>query len=289
MAISKDASQYAHLRPDELQDRLEARPVAIVPWGALEWHSVHLPVGLDGLVATSVAHQLSERTGAVVLPPFYLPITALSHRFSLTFSSRLVQEVVDELLGELARAGFRVVLLLSGHYAQAHELVMMAAAEEAWEKHGTLVLATPPLAVLDEDMLDHAGHWETSALLATAPDLVDLPRLAEARTAQPGADPAQLGVLGRLPDASTTAEAGETAISAAVEKLAMLTEILLEANDATPLREFYGRRRAAYKPFLDRYFDGSWEVAAARWWEDRSGSKASGVGDQSETSGPETE
>ncbi len=282
MAISRDASQYAHLRPDELQDRLAARPVAIVPWGALEWHSVHLPVGLDGLVAESVARRLAERTDAVVLPPFYLPITSLPHRFSITFRSRVVRDVVDELLAELARISFRVVVLLSGHYAQAHELVMMAAAEEAWEKHGMLVLATPPLAVLAEAMLDHAGHWETSALLATAPDLVDRPRLEEVLAAQPSADPTRLGILGRPPDSSTTAAAGEAAISDAVARLAALIEILLAANDAAPLREFYDRRRAAYKPFLDRYFNDSWERAAARWWDDMNRSSGSGVNGQGE-------
>ena len=266
--MPKDTWSYAHLRPDELEQRSMARPVAIVPWGALEWHSVHLPVGLDGLVAESIAGRLGERLGAMVLPPFYLPITPLPHRFSIGFSSDLVKRVVEELLAELARIDYRVVVLLSGHYAQAHELVMMAVAEEAWEKYRIRVLATPPLAVLDEDMLDHAGHWETSALMATHAELVDLDALRTTAAARSRAHPRQLGILGQLPSQTTSAAAGEAVIAQAVERLAELVELLLDTADATSLLEFYSRRRAAYQPFLARYFDGSWEVAAARWWKD---------------------
>jgi hypothetical protein len=34
---------FTDLRPDQLEQTLAEAPVAYVPWGALEWHSVHLP------------------------------------------------------------------------------------------------------------------------------------------------------------------------------------------------------------------------------------------------------
>ena len=78
-------ARYAELRPEQLAERVQAAPVAFVPWGALEWHSVHLPVGLDGIVVEHIAERAVERTGGVVLPAMYLPITTLPHRFSISF------------------------------------------------------------------------------------------------------------------------------------------------------------------------------------------------------------
>ena len=258
---------YARLRPDELERAVASKPVAFVPWGALEWHSAHLPVGLDGLVAESIAARVAERVGGVVLPPFYLPITALPHRFSLSMRASTVRAVLDDLFAELARVGFKVVVLLSGHYAQGHELVLIEAAEAAI-KQGLPVLATPPLAVVDDNMLDHAGHWETSLLLATHPELVDMRRLRRAVATFPAGHIADLGILGELPLATATAASGEIAIEQAISAIDELVATLLSSGDPAPLRAYYARRRAAYARFLEHYFDGSWEEAAARWWRD---------------------
>jgi creatinine amidohydrolase len=262
------SNAYVALRPEQLAEKLAAAPVAYVPWGALEWHSTHLPLGLDGLVAEAIAERAVERTGGVMLPVMYLPITTLPHQFSIAFRAATVQAVLEDLLAELARVGFRVVVLLSGHYAQGHELVLMDVAERAIEQHGLLVLATPPLALLGEDYLDHAGRWETAQLLATRPELVDLRALARALEQYPAGHVADLGILGELP-LSATAAGGEVVIEQALDALARWAMLLLQGNDPQPLREFYARRRAQYQPFLDRYFNGSHEEAAAAWWSER--------------------
>jgi len=44
-------SEYIYLRPRQLKAEIERFPLAMVPLGALEWHSYHLPLGTDGLKA----------------------------------------------------------------------------------------------------------------------------------------------------------------------------------------------------------------------------------------------
>ena len=166
MANTPPWGRYAELRPEQLEAIMAVAPVAYVPWGALEWHGPHLPFGLDGFTAEGVAERVVQRTGGVLLPTTWWPITALPHRYSLSIGSDVVQALWDGIFAELARAGFKLVVLLSGHYAQGHELVLMDAAEHAIAAHGLLVLAVPPLALVDEEMLDHAAHWETALLLA---------------------------------------------------------------------------------------------------------------------------
>ena len=255
--------RYAELRPDQLEAICAAAPVAYVPWGALEWHGPHLPLGLDGFTAEAVAERAAQRTGGVVLPTTWWPITALPHRFSLSIASEVVQALWDGILAELARAGFRVAVVLSGHYAQGHELVLMDAAEHAISRHGLLVLAVPPLALVDEQMLDHAGLWETALLLAIRPRLVDLATLDGADL-----DPAKHAVLGDDPRGANQRQ-GESALALATEQLVVSVNALLASGTADGLRELYARRRAAYRTYVDRYFQGSWEEAILAWWHEK--------------------
>jgi creatinine amidohydrolase len=255
--------RYAELRPEQLEAIVAAAPIAYVPWGALEWHGPHLPFGLDGFTAEGVAERIARRTGGVLLPTTWWPITALPHRFSLSVHSDVIQALWDGIFAELARAGFRLVVLLSGHYAQGHELVLMDAAEHAIAAHGLLVLAVPPLALVDEEMLDHAAHWETALLLALRPRLVDLDAL-DGEALQP----AKHAVLGGDPRRATVGQ-GESALRLATERIAVGVEALLHHGSPAILRELYARRRAAYQPYVDRYFKGSWEDAIMAWWSDR--------------------
>jgi len=79
--------RYAELFPADLVPG----SLAIYPWGALEWHSYHLPLGQDGIVAEDFSERLAERTGSVLLPTKWLPFTTLPHRCSLMFSTNLVR------------------------------------------------------------------------------------------------------------------------------------------------------------------------------------------------------
>jgi creatinine amidohydrolase len=187
----------------------------------------------------------------------------LPHRYSLSIGSDVIQALWDGIFAELARAGFRLVVLLSGHYAQGHELVLMDAAEHAIAAHGLLVLAVPPLALVDEEMLDHAAHWETALLMALRPRLVALHALDAAPL-----HPATSAVLGDDPRRATPGQ-GESALVLATERIAVGVEALLHHGGPEVLRELYARRRAAYQQYVDRYFRGSWEEAIMDWWGEK--------------------
>ncbi len=255
--------RYTELRPDALAAILAETPVAYVPWGALEWHGPHLPFGVDGMTAEAVCERAAARTGGVVLPVTWWPITALPHQFSISIPTDVLQSLWDALFGELARVGFRVVVLLSGHYAQGHELVLMDAAEHAMQQHAIRVLAVPPLALVDEQMLDHAAQWETAQMLALRPRLVDLAALGTGPL-----HPAQAAILGDDPRSATVGQ-GESALALGVEQLVASVSALLRTADTSALTELYARRRAAYQPYVERYFRTSWEQAIATWWAEK--------------------
>jgi creatinine amidohydrolase len=255
--------RYTELYPQQLEAIVDATPVAYVPWGALEWHGPHLPFGVDGFSAEAVCERAARRTGGVVLPTTWWPITTLPHRFSLSIPSDVAQALWDSIFAELARAGFRVVVLISGHYAQGHELVLIDAAEHAIAMHGIHVLAVPPLALVDEEMLDHAALWETALMLALYPRLVDIEALGSGPLR-----PITTAVLGDDPRAATATK-GESALTLAVERIVVGVRALLLEDGADALRELYTRRRTQYQRYVDRYFHGSWEEAIQSWWREQ--------------------
>lgn len=255
--------RYSELFPDQIEAIIAANPVAYVPWGALEWHGSHLPFGVDGFTAEAVCERLVQRTGGVLLPTTWWPITALPHRFSLSIPSDVVQPLLDSILVELSRVGFKAVVIITGHYAQGHELVLIDAAEHALIHTGLLVLAVPPLALIDQDMLDHAALWETAQMLALQPRAVRLDTLGPAPLSA-----ASSAVLGADPRGATASQ-GESVLALATEQIAASVQELLDKGTADSLRALYARRRAGYRSYVERYFRGSWEDAIEAWWQEQ--------------------
>ena len=62
--------QLQFLRPAELESRAKAFPVVYVPFGPIEWHGHHLPLGCDALKAHGILCKTAETYGGVVYPPF---------------------------------------------------------------------------------------------------------------------------------------------------------------------------------------------------------------------------
>ncbi len=255
--------KYTDLRPDALAAICAAVPVAYLPWGALEWHGPHLPLGLDGMIAEDVAERVAQHTGGVVLPTTWWPITTVPHAASLAINSEIVRRLWEDIFAQLAGAGWRVIVVITGHYAPVHEIVLMDTALQAMQQHnGLLVLALPPLALVDEEMLDHGALWETSVLLALRARLVDLDRLGTGTLT-----PANSGVMGRDPRGLASISLGNTTLDLAINRIAAAVEQLLREGTMAPLQVLYEHRRVRYQFYIDQCKQTSPEEAARLWWE----------------------
>ena len=253
--------RYAELTPDELEAAFAKRPLAIVPWGALEWHGPHLPLGLDGIVAEWFAEHLADRTEGVLLPGCWMPITTLPHPASLQIRTEALRMILGDLLGGLYGAGARVVCLITGHYAQGHEIELYDGAHRAIERYKEFrVLAAAPLEVLgDDSLLDHAARSETAQLLAIRPELVNVSALPA------NTDAKHAAVLGENPRLAS-AEEGATLLERALSTWTEWVNELVVTPDTEFLRGFYERRKRDYAPYVKTYFVDSWEQAILDWW-----------------------
>jgi creatinine amidohydrolase len=180
---------YERLRPAQIEAIRAATPIAYLPWGALEWHSYHNPVGLDGLKARYLCEALAAQTGGVVLPPIYAgtdtikPYKGFKH--TIEHANETVRALCREFLEQLVDEAFKVIVLVTGHYGAAH----VAAIKETVE---TFAAAHPQVAVWaltdaepHEGFFEpnHAAYGETSYMMRIDPTTVDLALLPRERAA----------------------------------------------------------------------------------------------------------
>lgn len=232
--------------------------IAIQPWGALEWHGPHLPLGLDSLVAEWFGTHLADRVEGLLFPAQHNPITTLPHPASLAISTPTFRSLIRETLAGIASLGVEKIALVTGHYAQGHMVEVYRAATEVMAKTGVKIYAATPLEPLgDPDLLDHAGRVEASLLLHIRPDLVDLATLPDV------IKPHAHAVLGEHPR-DATAEEGAALLTKGLEAWCGWLEA---ENSIESLTNHYEDATALYDEYTARFYNTSWQQAITDWWK----------------------
>src|ERR1700686_4142394 len=151
----------------------------LLPFGILEKHGPHLPLGTDLLDVRYAALHAAEQEYAVVFPEYYFgQIAEARHEpGTMAYSRNLQLALLQETTDEMARNGCKKVLIVNGHggnssllpyFAQTqldkpHDYVVYVFDEHAPQQGG-------PAKKTKIDM--HAGESETSNMMISHPDLV---------------------------------------------------------------------------------------------------------------------
>ena len=222
--------RYGDLRPHQIEAIRDRASVAFVPWGALEWHCLHVPIGLDNVKAENICLAIAERTGGVVLPAIPLgvntikPFKGFAH--SIDISERLAAQVAEEICLQLADERFSVVIIMTGHYPQEQ----IDALEEAVRRARLAAPETIFQVWADNRLLgdafqgDHAGATETSFQLLFDPENVDTESLPNRPLTLDGD-----GVMGEDPR-EASAERGRRQLDVILKNAVPLVEGLLEKS-----------------------------------------------------------
>ncbi len=208
------------LRPKEINEAQAVCPTIFQPLGTIEWHGVHNVVGVDSLKAHALCIRAARKGGGLVSPTLYGGVGGLNqpHTFIMdpenNIFSRLLRPWLEQLCREMARDGFRAIIILTGHYGAAQQIVVRETAVRMSRALAIPVLGTPEyMLALDVGYTgDHAAWGETSLMMHLYPDTVDLSRLGK---------PPHQGVGGRDPRESS-AEDGRLITETIVSRLAAL-------------------------------------------------------------------
>src|ERR1700755_564379 len=163
----------------------QSKGVCLLPFGIIEKHGPHLPLGTDLLNVRYAAEHGAEQEYAVIFPSYYFgQIFEAKHEpgtvaYSVDIQLKLLQETTDEM----ARNGCKKVIIVNGHGGNEHLLPYFAQTQlEKKREYVVYVVGLmdrasggPPKKTT-MDM--HAGEGETSMTLATNPGLVHMDRAA---------------------------------------------------------------------------------------------------------------
>lgn len=166
----------------------------LLPFGILEKHGPHLPLGTDLLDVRYAALQAAGQEYAVVFPEYYFgQIFEAQHEAgTVAYSSHLQLELLQETTDEMARNGCKKVIIVNGHGGNENLLPYVAQTQlEKPHDYVVYVLRIPEApaggpAKKSNIVNWHAGEDETAKMLVARPDLVHMDRAASESGADQG-------------------------------------------------------------------------------------------------------
>ena len=165
--------------------------VCILPFGILEKHGEHLPLGEDIIAVQELAVRAAERESAVVFP--FFPWGQVQEMKNLPGAVALPHHMIFSLLeyifAEIARNGMHKIILLNGHGGNESLLPSLCVRQLEKPRDYTLYIVRLadyyiPLSQnpewkrqMQSEIDYHAGEMETSWMLAIRPELVHMDRV----------------------------------------------------------------------------------------------------------------
>ena len=182
---TKLSTKWEELTAEDFRTAIQqSKGTCLLPFGILEKHGPHLPLGTDLLNVRYAAQHAAEQEFAVVFPEYYFgQIFEAKHEpgtvaYSVDLQLKLLQETTDEM----ARNGCKKVVIVNGHGGNEHLLPFFAQAQMASPKDYVVYVlggerSRPGGPAKKSTGIDyHAGENETSNTLYTHPELTHLDR-----------------------------------------------------------------------------------------------------------------
>jgi creatinine amidohydrolase len=187
--------------PDVRDALATGRDTVVMALGATEQHGPHMALATDAVLGDHLARAVADRLEAFLAPTVRIGCSShhLAFPGTLSLEEDTFHRVVGDVVRSLARGGFHRIVLLPTHGGNFAPLANAVAAIGPLE--GVRVIALTDLGVLfgiaelgrDEHGVPlaegglHAGEWETSMLLAIAPEHVHMERAQPGFTGDPQA------------------------------------------------------------------------------------------------------
>jgi creatinine amidohydrolase len=169
----------------------EGHDLIVVPFGAMEQHGGHLPIGTDAMLGDEIGRRLADHLDAFLAPTVRVGCSEhhLAFAGTMTLAKETLKRVASDCARGLARHGFRRIVLVPTHGGNFQPLV--EAVEEFEPIDGVSVITVA--SDFNRDVLQeatvgvsakfgispgesgaHSGEWETSIMLHLAPELVHM-------------------------------------------------------------------------------------------------------------------
>jgi creatinine amidohydrolase len=231
--------------------------LAVVPFGSVEYHGPHAPLGTDSFIATELAERVSGRLDGILCPLIAYtacPVWTREYQGTVSIDSDVMTAYVEDVFRGLLSNDMKGLLAINAHDGNI-DVIKRAVERLFFDFDDQFIILinwwqTLPTSTIDElDLFSregghgHGGPLETSAAWAVRPDTVDLGRAQDVDSdySAPemmsilsfgGARPAWQGYHGRISESSV--EKGEQLLQLAEDRIVQLVgEWLQNRRQAT--------------------------------------------------------
>lgn len=198
---------YENLTHTDLSALQRDKTVVFLCAGPLEQHGPHLPLGTDAFTATYFSEQIAVRLSVnrgdwnfLLFPTIFAGADTLTYTGSIEVRPTILRALLLACCQQLARDGFRNIVLFGTHAGPRHMVVLEeVAAKMRWRHRSRIVSASAKLLfdVLQGNLIErlvqrmeknghllsaaereglkndyHSGLLETSVMMVAKPELV---------------------------------------------------------------------------------------------------------------------
>lgn len=216
--------------------------LAIVPVGSLEQHGSHLPVSTDSIIAERIAREISLKIPSIVLPviPYGVSFEHLPF-LNISISSHTLSTLLTRISASLIDNGFENIIIINGHHGNMGVLEYLSQNVRETTLKDNYILAINYWHFLSVPF-DHAGHVETSLMLAICPDLVKMELAEKERSTKQLSQKAKsvfLTGVGSISKFTTNGVMGDPSKANETDGRVMLSDAVAEITRVVmELREF---------------------------------------------------
>ena len=159
--------------PDFIQAIHQSQGVCVLPFGIIEKHGPHLPLGTDLLDVRYAVMNAVKQEYAVVFPAYYFGqiFEARQQPGTVAYSLSTQLTLLQETVSEMSRNGCKKIVIVNGHGGNNNLLPLFAQAQLASQRDyvvyvfGLPHLDVPGRPALKSKMDMHAGEVETLSLI----------------------------------------------------------------------------------------------------------------------------
>jgi len=181
---TKLSAKWEELTAEEFRQAIgKAQGTCLLPFGILEKHGPHLPLGTDLLNVRYVTEHAVQQEYAVIFPDYYFgQIAEARHEpGTVAYSAEMQMKLLQATTDEMGRNGCKKVIIVNGHGGNENLLPYFAQTQlDAPHEYVVYVQwghdATKKARAEKNGPDWHAGETEASNMLVTHPNLTHMDR-----------------------------------------------------------------------------------------------------------------
>jgi creatinine amidohydrolase len=165
----------------DFEKGLSTIKTVIIPFGSVEEHGSHLPLGTDTIHAVELAYSVASQYPVFAAPPVWYGLcrSTSQHPGTITIDGATLKSLAVEIASSFYQHGLKNFIFLSGHAGGTHMAYLIDAGErllELFEDVNVAVLSIidlvkrMPDGVVETEDDSHAGEVETSLMQYLRPD-----------------------------------------------------------------------------------------------------------------------